>query len=328
MTETNLPKQLYLVKNKDLSVRMASRSGGIFSIISDYVLARNGVVYGCVLTENNRVVHLRGQNSYDRNLMRQSKYTQSRPGESFKNVVDDLETGKYVLFTGTGCQVAGLLSFLNAKKVSTEKLITMDIICHGVVSPKIFEDYIAWLEEKYKGKVENFLFRDKTQDGWEGYTETCTINGKEIHSPVYKLIFNSALALRPSCYECPYTKVQRDSDFTIGDAWGIKKAADHFNDNRGVSLVIAHNDKGRDIIEKIKADIEMIEVPIQPMLQKNLRMPTNKPMNRDEFWTCYYEKGFSGVAAQYGKETIKKKLYKWVKYKMKQVVQGRKYYLP
>lgn len=326
--EEYMPEKVFLIKNTDLKVRMDSRSGGIFSAVSDYVLQNGGVVYGCVLENDNTVKHIRATNDIARDLMRKSKYVQSALNNIFSQAETDLKAGNLVLFSGTGCQIAGLLSLLSEKNISTDKLITMDIICHGVVSPKIFQEYIAWLENKYHGKVIDFQFRNKQKDGWEGYTETCYINGKEVHSPVYKLIFNSALALRPSCYECPYTKVQRNSDFTIGDAWGIKQAADHFNDNRGVSLVIAHNDKARHIIEKIKADIEMIEVSIQPMLQKNLRMPTSKPMNREEFWTCYYEKGFSSVAAQYGKEPIKKKLLKLLKYKMKQVVQGRKYYLP
>lgn len=121
----------YAVKHRDTNVDNASRSGGVFTAISDYVLNLNGIVYGCILSDSNEAVHIRTDNASDRNLMRGSKYIQSKLGDTFILVRRDLDEGKLVLFSGTSCQVAGLLSFLGN---SNDNLITLDIVCHGVPS--------------------------------------------------------------------------------------------------------------------------------------------------------------------------------------------------
>lgn len=104
--------KVYAVKHKNESIRAASRSGGVFTALSDKIFDEDGVVYGCILTDDFMSVHVRVEGEDVRNLMRGSKYIQSRLGDTFKDVKKDLESGKKVLFSGTSCQVAGLRKFL------------------------------------------------------------------------------------------------------------------------------------------------------------------------------------------------------------------------
>ena len=141
----DIPKT-YAVKHIDSNVVEASRSGGIFTAISDYILENNGVVYGCVLTEDLKVIHARAENSLVRDKMRGSKYVQSHLGSIFKDVKNDLNMNKKVLFSGTSCQIKGLRNFLNG--TNDKNLICVDIVCHGVPSPLIWKKYIEWHEKK------------------------------------------------------------------------------------------------------------------------------------------------------------------------------------
>ena len=158
----------FAVKHKNIEERMESRSGGIFTAVSDIILEQNGVVYGCALDENLQAVHIRAETTEERNRMRGSKYLQSRMGNNFHGVKDDLEQGRKVLFTGTFCQVAGLKSFLMKPY---ENLYCMDIICHAVPSPLIYRRYLQWQEERY-GKINEIDFRNKNDFGWHSHIET------------------------------------------------------------------------------------------------------------------------------------------------------------
>ena len=152
---------LYAVKNKDESVRAKSRSGGTFTALSDYVLNKHGVVYGCILDNDLNVIHSRATTWQQRDLMRGSKYVQSAIGDSFQKAKDDLENDKYVLFSGTSCQIAGFLGYLGDK--TYDKLICVDIVCHGVPSNLIWQNYKKWIENKEKEKVISVNFRNKNK---------------------------------------------------------------------------------------------------------------------------------------------------------------------
>lgn len=164
--------QTFAVKHKNLNVRLNSRSGGIFTDLSDYFLKNDGVIYGCILDNTLVVKHIRATNETQRNLMRGSKYVQSDLFNTFAQVKNDLDGSKYVLFTGTSCQIDGLKSFLGKKY---EKLLCVDILCHGVPSPMIFKDFIDWSEKKYDGKVIDVDFRNKKDFGWASHVETLSL---------------------------------------------------------------------------------------------------------------------------------------------------------
>lgn len=318
----------YVAKHNDCNIRMNSRSGGLFVSFSDWIIANGGVVYGCVLNEDLEAVHTRATSYEERNRMCRSKYVQSNTENIFSQIKFDLDNNMMVLFSGTGCQADALYAFLKQTKTSIDLLYTVDIVCHGCVSPMIFSDYIRYLEKKYNGKVSNFEFRDKTVSGWEGHTESFVINGKKHKSVAYREIFYSNLSLRPSCYNCKYASTNRPSDITIADAWGIKQALPEFNDNRGVSLVMVNSDKGRRLWNMVLESCEAEELPLSKMLQPNLKAPTSVNGDRSKFWNDYKTNGIYYIIKKYGAVSKKTRIKVFIKYKIKKLIFGRKYYLP
>lgn len=289
--------KVYAVQHKSESVRAASRSGGIFTAVSDWILAQNGVVYGCVLDESFCAVHVRAECAEDRDCMRGSKYIQSKLGDTYKDVREDLTNGRIVLFTGTSCQVAGLKQYLGKEY---ENLLCVDIVCHGVPSPKVWCEYLRWQEVKNKTKVMKVDFRNKADFGWRAHRETLTFeNGKRVNSSVFTTLFYGHGILRPSCYECPYKSVMHPGDITIADYWGIEKAAPEFDDNKGVSLVLVNNENGERIFEMVKADIKWKETRLSDSMQLPLKAPYPEPENRTILWSDFTSKSFDYIAKKY-----------------------------
>lgn len=296
----------YAVKHKDFSTRMTSRSGGIFTALSDKVLSDGGVVYGCVLDENFTAIHVRAESVDVRNRMRGSKYVQSEMRDVYRAVKVDLEVGKWVLFSGTSCQVAGLKGYLG---VEYKKLICVDIVCHGVPSPLIWKHYLNWQEKKRKSKVVEVDFRNKKDFGWREHIETILFaDGKRVDSKIFTTLFYGHSIIRPCCYYCPYKDIIHPGDITIADYWGIEKAAPEFFDNKGVSLVLNNNQKGESFFSEIKQDIEYKETRIEDSMQAPFSAPFPCPTNRNDFWNDVFYKDFSVIAREYGGDGIKAKL--------------------
>lgn len=289
---------VYAVQHKDEGIRASSRSGGIFTALSDFVLENHGVVYGCVLTQDFRAVHVRAENETVRNRMRGSKYIQSSMGDTFESVKRDLESGRRILFSGTSCQVAGLKGYLGK---DYENLFCVDIVCHGVPSSKVWKKYLAWQEKKADAKVKSVNFRNKADFGWRDHIETLWFeNGQKVNSKVFTALFYGHATLRPSCYECPFKSVMHPGDITIADYWGIEKAAPEFDDNKGVSLVLVNNDKGARIFETVKEQIKWKQTRLEDSLQPPLKAPFPEPKNRKTFWTDFENKDFDYIAKKYG----------------------------
>lgn len=299
--------QTWAVKHNDIQVRMSSRSGGIFTALSDRILEQNGVVYGAKLSDDCRSVqHERATTFEERNSFRGSKYIQSRLGDTFSNVKMDLENDKYVLFSGTPCQIGGLLGYLGKEY---KKLITLDVVCHGVSSPLVWEEYLDWLEKKYKDTVVSADFRDKRKYGWGHHMETIEFTKKVVSANWYANIFYSHNAIRPSCFNCPYRTVERISDISIADCWGIAKNMPQFNDNKGVSLVLINTNKGLDLFEKCQNEIESQQVNIKNYMQPALHEVDKIPKSRDDFWRIVQKKGVtSSLLRRYGGYTLKKRI--------------------
>lgn len=295
--EWTVPK-VYAVQHLESSVVEASRSGGIFTALSDYVLDQCGVVYGCVLTEDFKAVHVRADDEVGRNAMRGSKYIQSKLGDTFGSVKTDLETGSEVLFSGTSCQVAGLKKFLGKEY---DNLFCVDIVCHGVPGTVVWEKYLEWQEKRANAKVTAVDFRNKKDFGWRAHIETLIFdNGKQVSSPIFKNLFYGHTILRPSCYECPLKSVMHPGDITIADYWGIEKAAPEFDDNRGVSLVLVNGEKGEAVFEAVKNTLRWKETRLEDSIQPPLKAPFPKPENRELFWRDLQSKKFCYVANKYG----------------------------
>lgn len=303
---SGITPRAYVAKNKNMDTRMKSRSGGVFVAISDICLENGGVVYGVALDEDFGVYHTVANTKEERNRFCGSKYVQSDTRKAFESAGNDLKNGKVVLFSGTGCQIDALKKHLTLKKIPLDNLVTVDIVCHGVMSPQLWRDNICYIKSNNNGEITNVDFRDKSF-GWNSHIESYIAGGKQVNSELYTSIFYQHTALRPSCYNCHYTSIYRDSDITLADAWGIQREMPDFNDNKGVSLIIVNSPKGQQHIDATKGSVEYVEVELKNYMQPNLQNPTHKPKNRESFWDEYRKKGFLYVAKKSFKAQLKLK---------------------
>lgn len=263
----------YACQNKKEEERQKSSSGGVFSLLCKEVIKNNGVVFGASFDKNLNLSHNFSENLKECEKFRGSKYVQSIIGETtYKKVEEFLELKKMVLFTGTPCQIKGLRLFL---KKSYDNLITAEIVCHGVPSPKIFNLYKEVLGKRYKRKIKNINFRDK-KTGWKGYSfsiETDNdIYSEKWYDNLYMKGFIDKLFLRPSCYNCKAKNFLSGSDITLGDYWGVEKRHEKFNDNKGTSVVFVHTEKGKNIINKISKDMNIEETDINYAILNNSKI--------------------------------------------------------
>lgn len=299
MKEKDKTLNYFAVKHKDWDVRANSRSGGIFTAISDYLLELNGVVYGARLTDNFTAEHFRAETKNKRNLLRGSKYVQSKLCDTFLSVENDLSSNRLVLFSGTPCQVAGLLRFLEIKKIDTQNLYTLDIVCHGVPTEKVWIDYLGWIQKTHSKKIVKVDFRNKVNYGWGDHVESVWFeDGTRFDGKYFKYLFYRHYIIRPSCFECRF-KGNYLSDFTIGDCWGIQRSHPEFNDDKGISLLILHNEKAEKLFDKIKGELEVLEVKPEEVYQKPLFQPEECPVDRDKFWKVYNKKPFKTVVNKF-----------------------------
>lgn len=303
--------KLYALKHKNEEVRMASRSGGIFTALSDYVLENQGVIYGCVLNEHFEAVHIRAKTAEERNRMRGSKYVQSNIGDAYRQVKKDLKDGKMVMFTGTSCQIAGLQGFL---RTEYSNLLLVDIVCHGVPSPLLLKKYIDWQSQKKGKDIVFFDFRNKKDFGWDHNVETLYFSDQsKLDSYVYTQMFYKHIFLRSSCFKCPYKQILHPGDITIADYWGIDKAAPGFNDNKGVSLVMVNNDKGMEYFEKVRDAVDCCETKIEDSMQHPFVGPFPAPQNRTEGLQDLATLSFDKIAVKYGGYGMMNKIKRGIK---------------
>ena len=296
--------EVYASKSKSEEIRMMSSSGGMFYEIAKYILDNDGVVYGVIFDESFHAKHSRTENIDGIKKMMGSKYSQSELGKIYAQVKNDLQEGRLVLFTGTPCQVVGLNNFL--QNIDKSNLVLVDLICHGTPSPKLFKEYIQFLEKVKGKKVKEYYHRSKI-NGWI-QTESVVFENEKIDyksrlSQTWKRIFYTDLALRPTCYNCKYTNTNRPSDITIGDFWGIENYNSKFADNKGISLVLLNTVRGKEIFNNISKNLDIDKRKIDEAIVKNpqLKEPIKVlPNQREEFWNNYRIKGFKYVVNKYG----------------------------
>lgn len=292
----------YLYKNEESEI-LNSSSGGAFKRIISVINDEDDIfIYGAVWDEDLSVKHIYLKATDDIQQFSESKYARSRMEDCFRNIVEQLQGGKTVVFSGTPCQIAGLKSLVEIKRVDTTKLYLIDIICHGTPSPIILDEWKKSIERKYKKKVKSISFRDK-KIGWLGYPTKVRFTDGEIIRRTYKAqeyirLFFSHFIMAPSCYECPFSNMNRQSDITIGDFWGVENSFPDVNPGKGVSLVLANTKKGNDILERINKSKTLNETIIQCekksflQYQHNLNKPTERPIGRDKFWNDFAKYGY------------------------------------
>ena len=261
-----LPESYACINNNE-EIRMESSSGGIFTLIAEEILKENGIVFGVSFNENLELNHVEVQNKEDLKFLRGSKYLQSNIGNTFKIAENYLKQNRRVLFTGTPCQIEGLKCFL---RKDYDNLYTQDVICHGVPSKKVFEKYVN------ENKVQKVYFRNKENKGWNNYQILIKAKNSQKYinheKDLFMRIFLNDLDLRDSCYDCKFKKKHRVSDITLADFWGIDKVLPEMNDEKGISLVILHSSKGKEIFEKIKNKILFKEVNFYDSIKDNQAM--------------------------------------------------------
>lgn len=271
--ENSFSQAAYLLQYKNEKVRRQSTSGGAFTAIARYVTDRGGIVYGAAFDENLRVHHTSATTPKGLQIFRNSKYVQSDTGKTFTEVRGHLRAGRLVCYSGTPCQIEGLLSFLVPQKAEEEtkenplldKLITVDVVCHAVPSPLVWERYLEMQKQKIEGGIADAKFRDKHY----GYNySTMTLldeKGQEryvqgIDTDQMLRAFFSDICDRPSCYDCAFKKRYRKSDFTIWDCYPVYAFDKKLDDDKGTSRVLIHTDKGRRIFEEMRQRCRVLEV--------------------------------------------------------------------
>lgn len=285
VSRCNIPK-VYAAKYKDRGSTFKSTSGGLFIPIAKSVLSMGGVVFGCAYDENLVAKHIKVETEDELYRLQSSKYVQSDTRGIYKQVKTELENGKEVLFSGTGCQAAGLRSFLGK---DYGNLLITDIVCHGVPSPKLFKNYIDYMGKKLGGTLTSYNFRSKEKRGWDLYYKA--ENGQKSKSDYgffdpYYSAFLYCKTYRESCYECKFANKNRVSDITLADYWGIQKFHPEFFDENGVSLVLVNTEKGKKYLEKIKDKLEIIESDYNKasVMNANLVHPSKRPSCRDSIY--------------------------------------------
>lgn len=267
--------------NTDQEIRLQSSSGGLFTLFAESILGNNGVVYGAAFDDNFEVEHIRITNVENLNLLRGSKYVQSKLDGIFKLCKNDLEINKYVLFTGTPCQVAALKSYLKKDYVN---LFCMDIICHGVPSRMVWRQYLEYRVNFAKSKIAQIAFRLKNE-GWKQYAVKFTFANstaycQKFQDDVFMNGFLKDLYLRPSCYNCQFKTKERVSDFTVADFWGIDKIHPEWDDDKGMTLLIVHSLKGNDLVESVKEKLFLKDVNLDEAISYNSSMTKSVAMNK------------------------------------------------
>ncbi len=310
----DIENKSYAVKANDNELRKESASGAFFQIAADFCISNGGYVCGCILDENLYVKHIVTNRLEDVRKMADSKYVQSDLKQCFNDIKVLLYAGKLVLFSGTSCQVHGLKQYLISEKCETENLMTIDFFCHGVPSPGIWKDFLDYYENRRKVKVVGFRFRCK-EYGWgeaaRGTNYLHTLYYKEIdEEPIYKdrsllvrkwrQIFFSDYALRKGCANCKYCTVDKPADITMGDFWKLNKVLPEFNDDKGTSIVITHNEHA-DMFFKSLEGMSVKETDVVASLQgqKNAYEASKLPAKYEKFWRDYHRKGFGFVLRKY-----------------------------
>ncbi len=253
-SEKQKPLKVYAAINKDTDIRMKSSSGGFFSFLAEKVVSGDkGAVFGAKFDDNWQVIIAYSETIEGLDCFRGSKYVQAQMRTSYVDAERFLKEGRIVLFSGTPCQIAGLHHFLRRKY---DNLLTVDIVCHGVPSPKVWDKYLDEIADSLKDTILKIEFRDKV-NGWKRYSFTLDYvrQGKYLHESSlhkdnsYMQAFLKNMILRPSCYACRAKCGRSGSDITIADFWGIQHVNPGMDDDKGTSMVMINTEKGASMID-------------------------------------------------------------------------------
>lgn len=302
---------------KNQYTHINSSSGGIFAEIAQLIIENRGVVFGAAFSEGYTVRHIMVDSVDNLKLLQGSKYLQSDMRDTYAQVKKMLDTERWVLFTGTPCQVEGLRNFL---KRDYNQLITQDIVCHGVPSPLVWKKYIEWKEANAHSTVSSVNFREKNF-GWKKFSLCVALsNGTEyrrkFNEDLFMKGFLSNIYLRPSCYQCRFRSVHRISDFTLADFWGIQHVCPEMEHPDGTSLIWLNSDKAKAIWGEVKEKLIYKKVDLNEAIRYNTAAVSSiqLPMVRTRFFELFQSKPIDvAISAVLPKENAFKKLARKMK---------------
>lgn len=253
----------YAVQNKNHAVLMESTSGGAFSVIAEHIINLGGIVYGACLDDGLYVQHIGVDKIDDLWKFRNSKYVQSYIApEIFRTIKAELNSGRWVLFSGTACQTEGLVHYLNS---ANEKLILVDVLCHSVPSTLVFRRYVEYQKDKQGAKVTTVRFRDKYY-GYTYPTMSVVVEGKRnsyhcgAESDPYLRAFLAGICSRQSCYSCKFRKKYRVSDYTLWDCHNPGRYSKEIDNNCGATNLLIQSEKGKEFFDEISENFIAVEV--------------------------------------------------------------------
>ncbi len=291
--ECHKPIGVYAAINKNSKDYLEATSGGIATLLSREIVSKGGVVYGAACCENLKIKHIRVDNMKDIDKLKGSKYVQSLIEDSYKNILDDLNNAKNVLFVGAPCQVAGLYNFLGRKY---EKLLTCDIVCHGTPPLKLLKEHLNHVKI-YNGT--NILFRTEKGFYLKVLDGNNSIYQKKNFFDIYYIGFLKGLYYNEVCYDCKYANCERVGDITLGDFWGFNNAHEFVvkHDN-GLSMVMINTEKGKKVFNKLESKMYVQKRTIEEAVagNKQLRQPSLKHKNYEKFKREYKVYGFEKAA--------------------------------
>lgn len=299
--------------HKDSNIVLSSSSGGVFYGIAKNVISHGGVVFSAAYSDDCRTVRFVSSDDVRLDEMMKSKYVESLVGDSFKRVRYELDSGRYVLFCGTPCQVAGLKSYLEEEY---ERLITCDFACGGLPSHTIYKEHLSFLEKKYRSKAESVDFRPKSH-GWKRYAVKIKFkNGKEYlrlgtEDPYLKSFLYGKLTVRDYCMDCKFSECHA-SDISIADFWLHDKFSSLKNKN-GISLVLCNTPKGKKTIELLKEEYVFSELDTEVASYNNkVQISEKRKENRKLFLDRYKKDGFEGAKRVFLRNSTKEKIRNWI----------------
>ena len=282
------PLNVYVARNNNEVIRRQSSSGGIFTLLAEAVIREGGVVFGAKFGEEWNVVHASTETLDGLAAFRGSKYVQSAIGNTYKEARNLLRQGRKVLFSGTPCQIAGLRRYL---RKDYDNLLAVDVICHGVPSPMVWQRYLD--EMRMKGDITDISFRDKS-NSWNRYDfrlrytspvtgangSSCEKEFKQLFAEnTYMRGFLADLFLRPSCHSCPAKGPKGVSDITLGDYWGVEHEHPDWDDDKGSSVVIVHTEKGTAFVSNI--DMVHSLTKLEVVCKYNPALVSSYPQHRN-----------------------------------------------
>jgi len=297
----------YACHNTDEKIRLESSSGGIFTLIAERIINNNGVVFGAVFDDDFNVFHSCVTEKDKLWAFRGSKYVQSKIGLTYSQAKEFLQQGRQVLFSGTPCQIGGLKSYMGR---DYDNLFCVDIVCHGVPSPKVWQKYVSYREQCARSSARRIAFRRK-DEGWKRYSVSFLFKNdteyrQTFHKDLYMRAFLKNVCLRPSCYVCRFKSLHRQSDITLADFWGIQMILPEMDDDKGTSLVFVNSDKGRLMLEQIRRKMVCKKVDINEAVFYNLAAVKSVPYNpkREKFFAELDELPFDELVRKYCADSL------------------------